>query len=116
MISTLYTDDDGYICLDHTIDRNVAFTWTLHADGWEVYLGEVCIYSFDDFGYTYPTQAMFSLIERMISHFRYVIPSGMWEVSYVSDKTNCREHFMFDEFEDALTHYQNLVKEGEIEE
>ena len=116
MISTLYVDDDGYICLDHTIDRNVAFLWTLHANGWEVFLDEICVYSFDDYGYTYPTEKMFKTVEKLISHFRYVTPSGMWEVSYMSDKTLRREHKLFDEFEDALTHYQNLVLEGEIEE
>ncbi len=116
MISTLYTDDDGYICLDHTIDRNVAFTWTLHADGWEVYLGEVCVYSFDDFGYTYPTQEMFGKVEKLISYFRYITPSGMWEVSYISETTRCREHKIFDDFEGALGYYDKLVVKGEIEE
>lgn len=112
----LYVDDDGYICLDHTIDRNVAFTWTLSNLGWEVYLGEVCLYEFDkiQYGMTYPTQKMFKEVEEMISHFRYITPSGMWEVSYIDVDTVRREHQIFDEFEDALTHYQSLVMEGKI--
>ncbi len=114
MISTLYVDDDNYICLDHTIDRNVAFKWVLHHRGWEVYLDDICVYDFDNYAVSYPTQKMFKEVEMMISHFRYVSPSGMWEVSYMDDDTNCREHQLFEEFEDALTHYHNLEKEGKI--
>lgn len=108
MISSLYVDDDGYICLDHTININVAFTWMLHRKGWEVYLGEVCVYDFDNFEVTYPTQKMFKDVENLISHFRYITPSGMWEVSYIDSGTLSRGHKLFDEFEDALTYYQSL--------
>jgi hypothetical protein len=114
-LSDLYVDDDGYICIEHTIDRNIAFTWTLHNLGWEVYLGEVCIYDFDkiQYGLNYPSQKMFKVVENMISHFRYT-EFGMWEISWMSAEQFCRKHLQFDEFEDALTAYQNLEKEGEI--
>jgi len=115
-LSELYVDDDGYICIDHTIDRNTAPTWTLHNLGWEVYLGEVCIYEFDKIqhGLTYPSEHMFFEVENMLSHFRYIPSSSMWELSWMSEKDSCRKHLQFDEFEDALTAYHNLEKEGEL--
>lgn len=114
MVSSLYVDDDGYICLDQTIDRNVALQWVLHRMGWEVYLGDFCVYTFDDNGYTYPKNHMFKTITTMMSYFRYITPSGMWEVSYIDDETVCREHKLFDEFEDAFSWYESLVMKGKI--
>lgn len=113
-LSELYVDNDGHICIDHTIDRNIALTWVLRNSGWEIYLGDICIYEFSNGVNTYPTSHMFFIIEDMISHFRYIAPSGMWEVSWMSEKDYCRKHLRFDEFEDALTAYQNLEKQGEL--
>ena len=72
------------------------------------------MYDFDNFEVTYPSQKMFEVITSLISHFRYVTPSGMWEVSYMDEETLCREHKLFDDFENALTYYQDLEKEGKV--